>query len=270
MMAVGTPRRGVRLGQAMVIEAALPIVRPESGFDLRVSTDEEAASQAATDLIIHALRARPDLLMSVATGSSPQRLYELLGARRAAEPTLFERLRVLKLDEWGGLALDDPGSCEAFVRMHVRRPLGIPDERYVGFDGGSAAPDAECRRVQGWLEAHGPIDVCVLGLGMNGHLGLNEPGSELQAYCHSATLADSSRQHPMLARARTQPSYGLTLGMADILRARQILLLVFGRHKRVVLRRLLTGPITTSFPASFLWLHGAATCLCDQAAVGDV
>ena len=119
------------------------------------------------------------------------------------------------------------------------------------------------------LEAAGPIDLCLLGLGLNGHLALNEPAESFDPFCHVATLAERSRTHPMLAETADPVRHGLTLGLGDILRARRILLMVSGAAKREPLARLAARRVTPVLPASFLWLHGDAVCLCDEDAAAD-
>lgn len=230
-----------------------------------VYPDHETVSQAAVDYIVRQLEARPDALLCLATGQSPMRAYALLAARGQAEPRLVERMRILKLDEWGGLALDDPASSETWLRQALVAPLGL-ESRYLGFDSRPADAEAECLRVRRWLEQNGPIDICILGLGLNGHLGFNEPAAALVPHAHVAKLSEASLKHSMVAGQRLQPTCGLTLGMADLLQARQVLLLVSGSSKREPMRRLLNGNITTDFPATLLHLHGNAHLLCDEAA----
>jgi galactosamine-6-phosphate isomerase len=230
-----------------------------------VFADHEALSRAAAALLAERLRQRPDALLCLATGATPMRTYELLAERQATEPVLFEGVRVIKLDEWGGLALDDPASCEQYLQQALIGPLGL-SERYVAFDGQSPDSMAECRRIARWLEEHGPIDTCVLGLGVNGHLGFNEPAPSLRPHAHVAELSAASLQHSMLDAARSRPTHGLTLGMADLLHADCVLLLVSGAAKREPLARLMTGPISTEFPASLLAIHRNALVLCDTAA----
>ncbi len=111
----------------------------------------------------------------------------------------------------------------------------------------------------------GPIDCCVLGLGLNGHLALNEPAPELQTNFHRAAgLTDSTLQHSMVTAMGQRPSYGLTLGMADIFQSRLILLLVSGAAKKKITLELLDRRVTTDLPASFLWLHPNTICLLDK------
>jgi galactosamine-6-phosphate isomerase len=182
------------------------------------------------------------------------------------EPELFRSLRILKLDEWGGLEMNDPSSCEGQLRDYLIEPLGVSSARYISFTSNPANPPAECARVGRLLKEEGPIDLCVLGLGMNGHIAMNEPAASLQPWTHIAQLAESTLRHPMLTGSRTVPTYGLTLGMAEILSSREILLLVSGTNKREPLKCLLKREITTNFPASLLWLHPNCTLLCDREA----
>jgi len=128
----------------------------------------------------------------------------------------------------------------------------------------SETPELECEKLRDRLTMDGTIDICVLGLGMNGHIGMNEPGSTLQLHPHIARLSEVSLRHPMLANSHSRPTYGLTLGMGDIMSSREILLLVSGAHKREPLQRLIQPAITTEFPASLLWLHSNCHLLCDR------
>jgi galactosamine-6-phosphate isomerase len=177
-------------------------------------------------------------------------------------------MRVLQIDEWGGLSPRNPASCHADIEEKLLKPLGIERSRFCGFRG--LAPDAraECRRVARWLQRNGPIDLCLLGLGANGHLALDEPGNALIPHAHVARLARTSRNHSMLTGLNRKPRFGLTLGLADILSSRKILLLVSGTHKRAALKRAFQSQVTTWFPASFLWLHPDVTLICDRSAAG--
>jgi len=229
-----------------------------------IFSDHEEMSAAAANWLAARLGSQPDALLALATGATPLRAYQLL-AQRPIE--LFEHARILKLDEWGGIPMTSPATCETFLRSVLIGPLGLR-ERYVGFESGTVDPVAECARIAEWLEANGPIDNCVLGLGVNGHLGFNEPADALQPHAHIAALSQQSLTHSMVRNLRQPPTHGLTLGMADILHARDILLVVSGPTKAAALKQLLAGKITTRFPASFLWTHPRVTILCDQAAAG--
>ena len=236
----------------------------------RPADNHEAMSSEAAQSILAAVRDKTDLLLCAAGGITPLRTYRLLSEHNAREPELFRSLRVVKLDEWGGLAMNDPSSCEDQLRQHLIDPLGLSGSRYFGFTSNPADPETECQRVRNHLKTEGPIHFCVLGLGLNGHIAMNEPASILQPFAHVARLAESSLRHPMLAGSRNAPTYGLTLGMVEILASREILLLVSGLAKREPLRQLFRRQVTTQFPASFLWLHSNWTLLCDRDAAGSL
>lgn len=228
-----------------------------------VYPDHESLSLAAAGWIIERVRLNPSLLLCAASGSTPHRTYELLAEQGKSEPGALKQLRLLKLDEWGGLPMDDPSTCETHLRSTLVEPLGLQD-RYVAF-ASDAAPQQECQRVGDWLREHGPIDLCVLGLGLNGHLGFNEPAEWLQPHAHVAELSSTSLKHAMLSQTARRPTHGLTLGMADLLQSREVLLLVSGATKRESLARLLREEISPGFPASFLHLHPRVTLMTDSA-----
>lgn len=237
---------------------------------VQLCDDLEAVSRNTAQRIIRAVSLKPDLLLCPASGFTPLRTYELLAEHAKHHADDFRSLRVVKLDEWGGLRPDDPGSCEQQIASLVMSPLGITSDRYFGFASNAADPHAECEKIRRRLASEGPIDLCVLGLGMNGHIAMNEPAAFLQADAHVAALTVSTLRHPMLADMRSKPAFGLTLGMSEILASREILLLVSGQAKREPLKKLLSRQITTNFPASFLWLHQNWTLLCDRESAGDL
>src|SRR5688572_15830401 len=181
-----------------------------------VLADREAVSHYAADWLVHQLRRDPSLLICLASGATPARTYALLAEQGRTEPSLFSQCLVLKLDEWGGLPITDPATCEYHLRTALIGPLEV-SERYVGFNSQPADPQAECARIAQWLRENGPIDTCVLGLGRNGHLGFNEPAEYLQPHAHVATLSAASLEHAMLEQSKARPTYGLTLGMTDLM-----------------------------------------------------
>jgi galactosamine-6-phosphate isomerase len=232
----------------------------------RVFPDHERASQFVAEWLVEHLRHKPNSVVCLATGATPMRAYALFAQRAANEPTLVDRCRLIKLDEWGGLPMTDPATCEQHLRNALVDPLGMADS-YIGFDSQPENVEAECARVAKWLDENGPIDLCVLGLGLNGHIGFNEPAAFLQPHAHVAQLADASLAHSMVSHCDMRPTYGLTLGMVDLFRSRHILLIVTGAAKRGPLERLISGRITTEFPASLLQLHGGVQLICDAAAM---
>jgi len=221
-------------------------------------------SQMGTSLVREEIEIESGLLLCAATGSSPEGLYKELIKVSDSNKELFKKLRILKLDEWGGIPENHPVSCEFFLQKKLLDPLGISTDRYISFVSDPEDPEAECRRIHYKLETEGPIDICILGLGANGHLALNEPASRLQANAHVATLSEESLQHPMIASLEQKPSYGLTLGMKEILSSKLIIMLVTGKEKKQIAERFLNGKVSAELPASFLWQHPHVECLVDR------
>ena len=226
--------------------------------------DYQEMSRKAASLILENIRKKPELLLCTATGSSPEGLYRELATTAEEEKDVFKQLRILKLDEWGGIPENHPVSCEYFLREKLLTPLAINRERYISFASDPEDPAKECSRISSLVETQGPIDICILGLGANGHLALNEPAAQLEPQAHVASLSEESLQHPMIASLEQKPSYGLTLGMEEILSSRQIIMLVSGKEKKHMVKKFLEGKVSTSLPASFLWQHPNVVCLVDR------
>jgi len=230
----------------------------------------EVLSGKAKDIIVREIKKKPNLLFCAATGGSPTETYRLLGNEFQKNPKLFDQLRIIKLDEWGGIPMTHRSTCETYLQLHLVQPLQIPDSRYSGFISNAKDTQMECVRIQNQLEQSGPIDICILGLGMNGHIAFNEPTEYLQPHSHVATLSDKSLQHPMASGMQEKLQYGFTLGMTDILSSKMILILISGAKKKDITKKFLSKKITTSVPASFLWLHPNVTCLIDDEALGEM
>ncbi len=221
----------------------------------------EAVCRSAADCVLETVRQKPGSVICVATGASPLGLYAEL-AKHASE---LAQAHILKLDEWGGLAMDDPATCEVYIRREVLGPWGLSPEHLTGFQSDAADPEAECARIRAAVERLGGIDVCILGMGADGHIGLNYPAATLPAETHVTDA--STLRHAMLDAALGKPTHGFTLGMAEVLRARRVVLVVNGAAKAHAVQRLMTGDITTEFPASLLWLHDDVHMFADRSAV---
>ena len=216
---------------------------------IEICQSYEALSLKAKEIVTSELGQHKALTLCAATGGSPTRMYELLVEEAGRQPELFH-----------------PGTCESYLRNYFVGPLQIPEDRYIAFQSDPENPEAECERIQQILDQKGPIDICILGIGMNGHIGLNEPAPSLHTNCHVAHLSQKSLQHPMIAGDTEKPGYGLTLGMANIFQSRLIILLINGIKKREITQAFLEQKISTELPASLLWLHPNVICLIDREA----
>ena len=236
-------------------------------MNIQYCSDYNEMSQMSCDSIVSDLNKNPKQLICTATGNSPTGTYEKLAIVFKEDPKLFNELKVIKLDEWGGIDSNELGSCESYIKEKILQPLAIPQQRFISFNSNPVSPQKECERIQFEIQKKGPIDICILGLGQNGHIGFNEPTNTLTPNCHVAELTTDSLKHQMINAINKKPTYGLTLGMADILQSKKIILLISGRKKKEVIKKLLSKQITTNLPASFLWLRSQVDCYIDSNSV---
>ena len=241
-----------------------------AGMHLIVAQDYEQMSQLASEQIWGLLATKPSALLGIATGKSPLRTYQLLAERARNNPHHFSKARVLKVDEWMGLDMEHPSTCELYLREQVLNPWRIGDSRYCGWNSKPDNVEDECARMESWIAHHGPMDMCILGIGKNGHLALNEPSSSLQAHPHRSILTEDSRNHSMLKNAQKPPLYGLTIGVGDIMHSRHLLLLASGKEKAKKLKMLFSGIVTPRCPVSILQLHPDVTVICDREAASEL
>jgi galactosamine-6-phosphate isomerase len=229
-----------------------------------VADDHEALSRLAADILVSELIQRTSPLFGCIAGRTPRRAYELFADRCRDERIPVAGLRHVLLNEWCGLGASDSGSFAAELNRHLLAPLGVSPQQCIAFDGNAADCYEECTRIQRELAARGPIDLMILGIGTNGHVAFNEPGPTLAPNAHLAELADSTKRQHLAGDLVDDLSQGMTLGFADIMSARRVVLLASGERKCDVVARLLRRDVTTEFPASLLWTHPQAVFICDR------
>lgn len=231
--------------------------------------DYEELSRLTADILVSELIQRRSPLFSCITGRTPRRAYQLFCERVRSERIPAEGLRHVQLNEWVGLGSHDDNSFAHVLEDMLLGPLGVTPDRRITFNGLATDLYAECRRVQQALTHEGPVDLMVLGLGVNGHVAFNEPGVQLSPNAHLAELTNATREAhlPKEGDLQDQPEDGMTLGFADIMAAKRVVMLVSGAHKAAQMARLRQQDVTTEFPASMLWMHPQAVCIADTAAL---
>lgn len=214
---------------------------------------------AAADTVLERLGARLNPVLGIATGSSPLPLYEQL-ARRAQE---LPQLRGFALDEYLGLPPGHPQSYREVVRREVIDPLGLDTDLVLVPDGASEDPVQAAADFESAIRAAGGIDVQVLGIGSNGHLAFNEPGSALDSWTRVVELTASTREANarFFPSLRHVPTHALTQGLGTIREARALVLMASGSSKADAIAAALKGPVTPDVPASVLQLHPDVTVL---------
>ncbi|WP_157963162.1 6-phosphogluconolactonase [Algoriphagus litoralis] len=223
-------------------------------------------SKAGFEIVRSEIEKKPDLLFCVASGGSPSGLYAEMVSHQKQNPGFCSRLQVVKLDEWGGLEPGSTFTSEVDVQTKFIQPLGIAADRYLTIDPFTPNPSEECERMKTALEKS-PVDICILGIGVNGHIALNEPSDVFQLGFHVAELAGSTLANGMIKSLKQPPTFGMTMGVGEILKSKKILLFISGSGKKDAFQKLLNPEINFQFPASFLWLHPNVDVLVDKSVI---
>jgi glucosamine-6-phosphate deaminase len=236
---------------------------------VRVFASDRAAARALARRIADALTANPRLVLGLPTGRTPVGLYRELVSLHLHGHADFSQATTFNLDEFLEVPPSDEGSYRSFMERHLFSQVNIAPHRVNFLDGTAPDPVQECERYEAAILEVGGIDLQVLGIGTNGHIGFNEPAPELQSRTHRVPLWPETR-HSNAALfsgdAAKVPHEALSMGMATILGARSIVLLATGRSKAACIERVVRGPLTTALPASFLQLHHDVDVMLDEAA----
>jgi glucosamine-6-phosphate deaminase len=233
----------------------------------------DAVACAVAERVANALAARPALVLGLPTGRTPISAYAELRRLHAAGGPDFSHASTFNLDEFAGIAASHPSSFRSYMERHLFGAVNLAPSRIHFLNGAAGDLDAECERYEAAIAAAGGLDLQILGIGSNGHIGFNEPGDELAARTHRVTLADSTRRDnaPFFGGDPGQvPREALSMGMGTILKAADILLIATGERKAPCVERAVGGPVTTRLPASFLQLHPRVELYLDRAAAARI
>ena len=227
----------------------------------------EEMSRKAADIMGAQILQKPDCLLGLATGTTPIGLYDELARRNQAGELDFSKVRTFNLDEYRGLAGDHPQSYRYFMNKHLFDRINIDQANTRVPDGLAADPDQSGQAYDEAIAQLGGIDLQLLGVGHNGHIGFNEPDRHFTAATHRVVLTESTIQanSRLFERIEDVPKEAVTMGMRSILQAKKILLIANGEAKRDILRAALYGDITPQVPASLLQLHPDVTVITDFA-----
>jgi galactosamine-6-phosphate isomerase len=223
----------------------------------------EAAAQAAAEIIKNKLGS----LICPASGDTPSGLFSELVHFVKAGYVNANAVKFVGLDEWQGMNGKDVGSCREYLDRQLFRPLEVNENNICFFDGRAGDSEKECEKTEDFIARHDGIDLCILGLGLNGHIGMNEPGISPDLHSHVATITEETA---LVGQKYFQDNRklekGLTLGIASILSSRQIFLLVSGSKKAEAVKKLTETNVDNHFPASYLKTHANTTVFLDKEA----
>jgi glucosamine-6-phosphate deaminase len=240
--------------------------------EIIIAPDADSIGELVADAVAARLAAKPDLVFGVATGGTPLPVYTELARRVAAGDLSFADATIVQLDEYVGLPAGHPESYRAVIRREVLEPLGIAGERFIGPDGTAEDVAAECAAYEEKLHGLGGVDIQLLGIGADGHIGFNEPGSSLASRTRIKTLtAQTIRDNARFFASEDEvPVHVITQGIGTVLEARHLILVARGENKAEAVALAFEGPLTAAVPASALQLHAHATVVVDEAAASQL
>ncbi len=242
-------------------------------MEIIIQPTPTAGSVIAARIIAKLVRGKPDCVIGLATGSTPLATYSELVRMHREESLDFSKVTTFNLDEYVGLPPEHPQSYHAFMDEHLFRHINVAPRNIHIPDGTVADVPAECARYEASIIAAGGIDVQLLGIGTDGHIGFNEPTSSLASRTRIKTLTEQTRADNARffdGDLATVPVHCITMGVGTIMDCRQVIMLAFGPNKAQAIAEAVEGPITSMNPASVLQMHPVAKCIIDEPAAGKL
>lgn len=229
--------------------------------------DYATLSQYTAEHVAALINQKPNALLCLASGDTPIETFRRFVALAKDERVDVSQCTFVGLDEWVGFGPDDAGSCSYYVFRDMFTPLRLRSEQIHVFNAKADDLTAECTRIDRLIDAHGGLDLLLVGMGMNGHIALNEPGTPFDLGCHVVELSESTKTVGQKYFAKETPlTQGITLGLRHLTNAHEVILLVSGEKKAAMLREALRGPVTEQVPASILQNQANAQIWIDEAA----
>jgi glucosamine-6-phosphate deaminase len=241
-------------------------------MEVIIQPDSQQASRLAASLVNKIIREKEKPVIGLATGHTPLPLYGLLVKMHREEGLDFSRVVTFNLDEYLGLSPEHPASFYQFMWKNLFSQVNIKPENVHLPDGLAPNIEDHCRQYEEEIKAAGGLDIQILGLGTDGHIGFNEPSSSLSSRTRIKTLTDQTRRDNAIffGAEENVPYHAITMGIGTILEARICLLMAFGPKKARAISLAVEGPVTSMVPASALQLHPRAIVLLDKEAASEL
>lgn len=233
---------------------------------LQVFSTYDELSKFTSDCIVRIVKGKPSALICIAGGDTPLQTIRYLVESIQSKEADFSQVTFVGLDEWVGLGVEDEGGCLNFLQRELFTPANIQKEQIFFFDAKSSDLQSECNRMDRIIFEKGPIDFMLLGVGMNGHLGFNEPGVDFNLHAHVIDLDDVTKTvGQKYFVQQTVLSKGITLGGNHILSAKEVVLMANGTKKAEIIKKTLNSKVATnSIPSTLLQEHTNAFVWVDQ------
>lgn len=234
---------------------------------LHIADNYQSLSEMAANEIIEMVKAKPGAILSLAGGDTPKLTYALTAQKAREEKIDFSRITFIALDEWVGIPPGNEGSCHFFLQQNIIEPLNLSPRQVHLFDALSPDLPNEVKKFNELITASGGIDLMLVGIGMNGHIGFNEPGASSDSYAHITPLdAFTQEVGQKYFKSATVLTQGITLGLKHLQEAKRVILLANGTKKAFIVQQMLEGEISEELPASIVRTHSNSLVLVDQEA----
>jgi glucosamine-6-phosphate deaminase len=231
-----------------------------------VTNNYTEMSRMAARIVARRILVNERFVLGLPTGDTPAGMYQELVEMYNFGLIGFSKVITFNLDEYYGLSMDNPLSYHRYMSERLFDRVNIRKENIYIPEGSAEDAEKECRRYEEELRRHGGINLQVLGIGINGHIGFNEPGSDWESITRLVELSEQTRDSTRFVDPTEVPAQAITMGIKTIMKAREILLLASGKEKAKTIREALDGPVTKNVPASILQLHPMVTVLVDKEA----
>ena len=232
----------------------------------RFKNYEELSDFAATD-IANEIKNNPSLVLCLASGDTPKLTVDLLVNKLKEEKIDHSKITFIGLDEWVGLSPTNTGSCNYFFKSNLVGPLQLKTSQYFLFDALAGDLKNECVKMDKFIDDRNGIDMMLVGIGMNGHIGFNEPGSSFDNLSHVIELDEVTKSvGQKYFNEQMELGKGITIGFKQLLNAKKVCLMANGSRKAEVIRKTVEGPVTENFPASIMQRHENGFVLVDNGA----
>lgn len=236
-------------------------------MELKIYHDYQTLSEHAADEILQEVKNHPHAVICLASGDTPRLTYRLMVEKSISQKVDFKKVTFIGLDEWMGIPPENEGSCHYFLYENIFKALQIEPNHIHLFDGLSTDPEKEVEKMNSVISHKGGLDLMVVGVGMNGHIGFNEPGVSPDLYAHVAPLDEITKSvGQKYFKLQTSLTHGITLGLKHFMQSEKVILIANGEKKAPIIQRALEGNISTEFPASLILRHPNPVVMIDQGA----
>jgi len=232
-----------------------------------IEKDYDAMSLRTARQVTELVKSKPDALICIAAGHTPALTCELIAQMAKKENIDFSRCYFVSLDEWVGIPPENEGSCQYFLRNNLFKPLHVTEKNIHVFNALAGNMQKECKDMDDFIRERGGIDLIIVGVGRNGHIGFNEPGAAFEQYSHVIDLHEVTQSvGQKYFREQTTLTQGITLGLQHLLDARKAILIANGEKKAAVIKEAIEGEISPQMPASVIRRHANGEFIIDKEA----